>query len=105
MPQPYLVALSLRTSRSTQRRGMPVGTIYTTSLNVPPQDFDKGFPGVTNRFEWFAIVYTGRIWVSIPGLYRFHLLSDDGSRLLVDGKRVLDNDGIHAPLELPGMVT
>ena len=33
----------------------PVGTIYTSSLNLPPQDFRQGFPGVTSRFEWFAI--------------------------------------------------
>src|SRR5689334_293453 len=38
----------------------PVGAIYTTHLNVPPQDFSVGFPGVTNRFEWFAIDYSGR---------------------------------------------
>ena len=32
----------------------PVGSIYTTSLNVWPQNFDEGFPSITDRFEWFA---------------------------------------------------
>src|SRR4051794_11102932 len=61
------------------RKLKPVGSIYATSLNVPPQSFDRGFPGVTDRFEWFAIDYTGRFWIQHPGVHRFLLLSDDGS--------------------------
>jgi hypothetical protein len=49
----------------------PKGTIYTTSLNVPPQDFLIGFPGITQRFEWFAIDYSGKFWIETPGLYGF----------------------------------
>jgi len=75
----------------------PKGTIYTTSLNVPPRDFRSGFPGVTKRTEWFAIDYTGRFWIEKPGLYRFSLTSDDGARLYIDDEVVADNDGLHAP--------
>jgi hypothetical protein len=75
----------------------PKGTVYTTSLNVPPRDFKDGFPGVTKRTEWFAIDYTGRFWIEKPGLYRFSLTSDDGSRLYVDDEAIVDNDGLHAP--------
>jgi len=64
-------------------------------LNVPLRDFTEGFPGVTKRQEWFAIDYTGRFWIEKPGLYRFALTSDDGSRLDIDGQTVVDNDGIH----------
>jgi hypothetical protein len=74
----------------------PVGSIYTTSLNVPPQDFMMGFPGVTNRFEWFALDYKGKFWIEQPGKYRFALRSDDGSRLYIDDKLLINNDGIHA---------
>src|SRR4051794_38861938 len=49
----------------------PKGSIYTTSLNIPPQDFVLGFPGVTDRFEWFAIDYSGKFWIEQPGIYRF----------------------------------
>ncbi len=73
----------------------PAGTIYTSSLNIPPQSFKTGFPGVTKRFEWFALAYTGRFWIQTPGVYRFALTSDDGSRLEIDGREVIDNDGIH----------
>jgi hypothetical protein len=75
----------------------PVGSIYASRLSVPPQSFTKGFPGVTNRFEWFAIDYTGTFWISRPGKYRFALVSDDGSKLYIDDKKIIDNDGTHSP--------
>lgn len=74
----------------------PQGTIYTTSLNVPPQNFTKGFPGVTDRFEWFAIDYFGKFWIENPGLYRFRLISDDGAMLYIDDQLIADNDGVHS---------
>jgi PA14 domain len=74
----------------------PAGAaIYTSSLNIPPQNFKAGFPGVTKRFEWFAIDYTGKFWIQKPGVYRFALISDDGSRLEIDGRGLIENDGIH----------
>src|SRR5579859_5963035 len=54
----------------------PIGVLYTNRLNIPPRSFTEGFPGVTDRFEWFAIDYTGRFWIERPGKYRFALLSD-----------------------------
>jgi outer membrane protein OmpA-like peptidoglycan-associated protein len=73
----------------------PQGTISTTSLNIQPQSFTVGFPGVTDRFEWFAIDYQGRIMLPQAGTYLFRLTSDDGSKLFIDGREVIDNDGIH----------
>jgi hypothetical protein len=73
----------------------PAGTVYTSSLNIPPRNFQEGFPGVTNRFEWFAIDYSGNFYISNPGKYRFLLASDDGSKLYIDDKKLIDNDGIH----------
>jgi hypothetical protein len=76
--------------------------IYTSSLNVPPQSFTAGFPGVTKRNEWFAIDYTGRFWITDPGPYTFSLLSDDGSKLYLDDRLLIDNDGLHPPDEKSG---
>ena len=73
----------------------PQGKIYVSALNVPLRDFTEGFPGVTKRQEWFAIDYTGRFWIDKPGLYRFALTSDDGSKLYIDDRMIVDNDGIH----------
>ena len=73
-----------------------VGAVYTSALNIPTRDFQTGFPGVTNRYEWFAIDYTGNFYVGNPGTYRFLLASDDGSKLYIDGKGGINNDGIHS---------
>jgi hypothetical protein len=80
----------------------PLGTIYTTRLDVKPRSFHEGFPGVTDRFEWFAIDYTARIWVESPGSYSFVLESDDGAALHVDERLVIDNDGEHLPTKAHG---
>lgn len=77
-----------------------VGTIYTPVINVPAQHFKVGFPGVTDRFEWFGILYTAKFWVEKEGRYSFAVLSDDGSQLRVDRKMVIDNDGQHGPEKL-----
>jgi hypothetical protein len=82
----------------------PSGSIYTSSLNIPPQDFKQGFPGVTKRFEWFAIDYTGRFWIDKPGMYTFVLTSDDGARLYIDDDVIVDNDGLHPPADVSGSV-
>ena len=78
-----------------ERLKKPVGTIYTSELNVPTQNFKQGFPGVTDRFEWFAIDYTGKFWIEKPGLYSFVLTSDDGARLYIDDQLIADGDGTH----------
>jgi hypothetical protein len=82
----------------------PVGTIYTSSLDIAPREFDAGFPGVTDRFEWFAIDYNGRFWIEKPDKYRFSLVSDDGSKLYIDDKVIVNNDGTHPPMAVTGSV-
>jgi outer membrane protein OmpA-like peptidoglycan-associated protein len=83
----------------------PQGTISTTVLNIQPQSFTVGFPGVTDRFEWFAIDYNGRIMLPQAGTHTFRLTSDDGSKLFIDGELVIDNDGIHGPGAIDGEAT
>ena len=88
----------------TLQRLKPKGTIYTRSLNVTPRNFREGFPGVTKRFEWFALDYQGRFWIERGGMYRFALTSDDGSLLFIDDHLLIDNDRVHPAQTKEGSV-
>ena len=83
----------------------PAGILYSRTFDIAPRNFDKGFPGVDVRFEWFAIRYTGSFNVATAGAYKFNVLSDDGAVVSVDGNKVLDNDGQHAPKNANATVT
>jgi len=54
--------------------------------------------------EYFFIRWTGLLRVPRDGKYRFFTLSDDGSRLYIGGKLVVDNGGLHAMSESVGEV-
>ena len=64
----------------------PVGVLYTTALDYPIKPYGD---------EWFAIDYQGAFYITKPGKYYFRLTSDDGSQLFIDGKQIINNDGIH----------
>lgn len=61
------------------------------------------WPG-TKFQDFFYIRWTGTIRVPADGKYTFFLDSDDGSRLFIDGKPVVDNGGVHAMEEASGSV-
>ncbi len=60
-------------------------------------------PIVANR-ESFALRFRGAIRVPADGRYVFSTKTDDGSRLYVGGKPVVDNDGRHGAVEKSGTV-
>ncbi|MEQ1852603.1 MAG: plastocyanin/azurin family copper-binding protein, partial [Chthoniobacteraceae bacterium] len=43
----------------------------------------------------FGLVFTGKLDAPKDGQYFFQLASDDGGRISIDGKPVVENDGIH----------
>lgn len=47
--------------------------------------------------ENFISEIAGYLHVEQAGAYEFHLTSDDGSKLWIDGKLLIDHDGAHAP--------
>ena len=63
-----------------------------TTGKVPSGLFDIG---LRTRNTAFGFVFEGVLIVPKEGEYTFHLDSDDGSRLSVDGKQVILYDGIH----------
>jgi len=56
------------------------------------------------RQENFALVFDGFISVPADGIYTFYTNSDDGSRLLIGTKIVIDNDGGHGEQERSGTI-
>lgn len=52
----------------------------------------------TNIDKNFYARWTGSLKIDKPGNYVFFLESDDGSRLYIDGKLIVDNPGSH-PME------
>lgn len=71
------------------------GSVFTDKWDIPSRAFTDGFPGVTDRFEWFSLTYQGSIYIPATGNYFFRLSSDDGSQLFLDEALVIDNDGVH----------
>jgi hypothetical protein len=61
------------------------------------------FPG-TNMADHFYVRWTGKIKIPRDGKYTLFTESDDGSRLWIDGKVVVDNGGLHAMEEKSGDV-
>jgi len=51
--------------------------------------------GVAPRRDQFGMRFTGFLQVSKKGRYTFFLGSDDGSRLQIDGKTVVEVNGVH----------
>jgi cytochrome c553 len=75
----------------------PVATGTTSAFDL----------SVRERDDQFSIRYTTfvRIPSSSTGSYTFYTSSDDGSALLVDGQKVVDNDGLHGTQEASGSIS
>ena len=60
------------------------GKVYSFDLN----EFE-------NLDDKFGIVFTGEIEIKFQDTYTFFLSSNDGSKLFIDSKLVVDADGLH----------
>ena len=56
------------------------------------------------RDEEFGLRFSGFVRVASEGVYRFRLGSDDGSRFVIAGATVVDNDGLHGYVVREGAV-
>lgn len=50
-------------------------------------------PRVQEDFYYFR--FDGYLFITNPGEYQFRLSSDDGSRMVLNGNRIVNNDGVH----------
>jgi alpha-L-fucosidase len=63
----------------------PVQTAVAQIIGLPA--------GATNEYE--GRIFDGYLTAPTTGLYRFSLTSDDGSRMWLDGRMLIDLDGLH----------
>jgi predicted phosphodiesterase len=57
---------------------------------------------IGHREDNFSIVLEGFIDIPKTGLYTFYLQSDDGSKLYLNGKLLIDHDGDHSSIDKTG---
>ena len=59
---------------------------------------------ISQDYDNFAMSFDSYLKIDADGTYRFYLTSDDGSKLFIDDKLVVNNDGVHAPTTVMGSV-
>ena len=62
-------------------------------------DFSK----IKRRPDHFGVVFNGFLRIPSDGDYTFSVASDDGSRLVIDGRTVAVNDSVHGMTEKSGI--
>jgi hypothetical protein len=70
----------------TRKTGVVSATDFNSGWNEPP----PALYGFGTEHDYLAIVWTGFLKITVEGVYRFELGSDDGSRLYIDGREVSD---------------
>ncbi len=74
-------------------------------LDITNRDFKEGFPGVDGLIEWFGLNIRFKLNVPVQGEYEFSLNSDDGSRLYIDDKEIIENDFQHSQTRKSKLIT
>ena len=63
-----------------------------------------GLEGNADNDNYIGLVFNGYVEIPESGIYTAYTESDDGSRLYINGKRVVDNDGLHGRQTRMGQV-
>ncbi len=72
----------------------PSASGYTYRLNLNKE--------VKTPEHFFGLRFRSKIKIEKAGLYRFYTSSNDGSKLYIDRKLIVDNDGLHGPFQKSG---
>ena len=90
----------------------PNGTGLLPSISIDGESemtlFQNGRnfrPDETQALGDFAVRFSGYLKVPQDGTWTFFLASNDGSRLYISGKAIVDNDGQHYSTEKQGRAT
>ncbi|MGQ3055235.1 MAG: PA14 domain-containing protein, partial [Roseateles sp.] len=89
--------------KEMDRRRSPVGTICLAQLDIAPRNMGLGLPGL-DFSEWYGLDIRFTLDMPHDDVRDFVLVADDGGVLYVDGKEVINNDGLHVPDAVMGTV-
>ena len=124
MPAKSVIVLELE-GKTTSKVGAPIqlknpkpfleykfyeGTFFNLpdfkTLKVVKSDYIEKFKlPEDSPSENFALKYSGYIKIPQDGFYMFYSKSDDGTKLYIDDKLVVSNDGRHAAIEGNGFAS
>lgn len=79
---------------------LKIGQIKVDQLDALDTNNTQQFSKFENTFastlvEKFGLSCIAKLQVNIAGTHKFSLSSDDGSRLFINGIKVIDNDNLH----------
>jgi hypothetical protein len=66
--------------------------------------FDIDLSEINPSEDYYGIVYEGSIKIEKDGDYIFYIKSDDGSRFILNGREIINNDGLHGAIEKSGKI-
>ena len=67
----------------------PIKTGVVSKINLEPRESE----------QYFGINFEGYIEIPTDGLYTFYLISNDGSKMFLNGMELINSDGLHPALE------
>jgi hypothetical protein len=82
-----------------QLKPVAKGTCNTFSHAAYPENADG-----KKQKEYYGLKFTGFVKVPADGIYFFYTKSDDGSRLYIGDRLVVDNDRPHPVAQMGGLV-
>jgi len=89
--------------KNTNLSGTPAVTQIAPQINFSSPTGQAPVSGLPHT-DWSAR-WTGTVQPTYTGTYTFYTTSDDGIRVFVNGKEIIDNWAVHAPTPNSGSIT
>jgi hypothetical protein len=80
----------------------PKKTVTADKIDIDPSKGEMEPVGLPEDTKGLGMRFVGMFMVSGEGIFEWRLLSKDGSRLNIDDKTVIENDGVHPPTAKTG---